>query len=181
MVSTLFRLKGTPQVRDAAYTVASLTAIALVISCMLSAVPQAREAARRTQCHNSMKLIGRAVDNYCDGRGAFPASRLGEPPASWRVRILPFIDASTLDHRYHYDAAWDDPRNRPVADTIILQYRCPSDKSRSGEPLTSYAMLTGAHTVGGDGQNGMTIREITDGATYTMAVIEARGRNIRWA
>ena len=80
--------------------------IAILVSLLLPAVQQAREAARRTQCKNNLKQIGLAVHNYHDVHMTFPAGGItGEGDdintershgASLWVGILPYADFSNL-------------------------------------------------------------------------------------
>jgi prepilin-type N-terminal cleavage/methylation domain-containing protein len=80
--------------------------IAILIALLLPAVQQAREAARRTQCKNSLKQIGLAMHNYHDQANTFPPGII-DPGTSCAVVnagylwgghtfILPQIEQSAL-------------------------------------------------------------------------------------
>jgi prepilin-type N-terminal cleavage/methylation domain-containing protein/prepilin-type processing-associated H-X9-DG protein len=50
--------------------------IAVLISLLLPAVQQAREAARRTQCKNNIRQIGLGLHNYLSAMNVFPPGRM---------------------------------------------------------------------------------------------------------
>ena len=65
--------------------------IAVLVSLLLPAVQQAREAARRTQCRNNLKQIALACHNYHDANLVFPMG-VGYSLFGWKVYILPYIE-----------------------------------------------------------------------------------------
>ena len=83
--------------------------IAILISLLLPAVQQAREAARRTQCKNNLKQLGLAFHNYHDVHLTFPPGRNfgnGSAPGiadgnmlGWGAYLLPFADQVNLWNR----------------------------------------------------------------------------------
>ncbi len=123
--------------------------IAVLVSLLLPAVQQAREAARRTQCKNNLKQIGIALHNYHDTHRVFPPGwvPIHQPPShpadrsslasgwAWSVLLLPMLDQAPL-----YDAlrVGSNPTPPPPAaqdpvagihDILLPAYLCPSDSS----------------------------------------------------
>ena len=86
--------------------------IAVLVSLLLPAVQQAREAARRSQCKNNIKQIGLALMNYESSFNILPPAsnvpwgRFGKDNAhmdytgpfgpNWAVAILPFVEQNGL-------------------------------------------------------------------------------------
>ena len=112
--------------------------IAILISLLLPAVQQAREAARRTQCKNNLKQMGLALHNYHDTYLQFPIPAILTGLAGggghngmlttnvWSLAITPFIDQGNVFNLYDFNrSAWD-PVNEQAVQTIIPGYICPS-------------------------------------------------------
>lgn len=116
--------------------------IAILLAITLPAVTQARTAARRTQCLNNLRNITFALTNFEQTQRRLPASgnffdangRIA-PHHSWAVSILPWVDQQPLFDQWDLDKPITDPANRPLAQTHVPVYLCPTDLSRSRKGL----------------------------------------------
>ena len=143
---------------------------------MLPAIQSAREAARRAQCTNNLKQIALAMHNYHDVNNSFPKPAIvdkgGKPLLSWRVAILPYLEQNPLYNQFKLDEAWDSPHNKALLKMMPPPYLCPS--RTQVEPFTTtYQVLTGKGALFESG-SGPRIADITDGASNTLMVVEAK-------
>lgn len=118
--------------------------IAILISLLLPAVQQAREAARRTQCRNNLKQIGLALHNYHDTYNTLPPgvvhksgnqniAALGS--YGWGTFILPQLEQATMFQAMQSNGVDLDTLLRNTANPAVQElpkksfpfYRCPSD------------------------------------------------------
>ncbi len=114
--------------------------IAVLISLLLPAVQQAREAARRTQCKNNMKQLGLAIANYESTHSVFPPGRISDASTdwhSWTTLVLPYIDAGNIYNQYNYNVLWSASQNAVMVGTKLPFYNCPSSPVDSGVDLNS--------------------------------------------
>ncbi|MBS0262707.1 MAG: DUF1559 domain-containing protein [Planctomycetes bacterium] len=117
--------------------------IAVLVSLLLPAVQQAREAARRTQCKSNLKQIGLALHNYAETAKSFPYGWMADMTNlnsnTWGVMILPNIDQSTLYNNYNSSVPAIDQaaligfnqtvanQNIAVISTKLPLFNCPSN------------------------------------------------------
>ena len=144
---------------------------------LIMPIRQAREAARRSQCVNSLKQIGLAMHNYHSAHNAFPAAYSagpdGKPLLSWRVHILPYLEQKALYDEFHLDESWDSPHNKGLVARMPPVYVCPSGgRAVAREGRTTYLTPRGPAT-SFPGARAIKIQEITDGTSNTILVVDA--------
>jgi hypothetical protein len=135
---------------------------------------RARSAASRTQSMNNLKQIGLAWHLHLDANaGTFPApilSKDGKPLLSWRVAILPFIEQGDLYKQFHLDEPWDSEHNKTLIEKMPKIYRSSAQKVGDGQ--TTYLAPTGKIGEAHVGVLGARIKDVTDGTSNTVMVVE---------
>lgn len=165
--------------------VISFVVLALAFVVALPALQQARETGGsippHRYCMHNLHGIGLALYNYEEDHTVWPSQQSGDPPHSWRVAILPYVDHLPLYDEYDFTATWDADVNRTVTTTPIRYYMCPSmDQPERGQPMpTAYALLVGDHTAWTSGGL-IDPEDILDGASNSAIVAEACGLGIIW-
>jgi len=113
--------------------------IGVLVALLLPAVQSAREAARRMSCGNNFKQIGIALHNYHDAYQKLPPGWIMQATSpensagwGWPTFILPYVEQQNLYDRLQVNqlALMDVMGNaalRPLAQTKLKSYRCPSD------------------------------------------------------
>ena len=169
--------------RESAPAVTSPATSAITVAVLLPAVQAAREAARRTQCANNLKMVGLAFHNYHSANNVFPpaaiTSNSGKPLLSWRVAILPYIEQGDLYKEFKLDEPWDSPHNKTLISRMPAIYACPSrPTSGATTGTTNYLAFVGKNALLNTPKSS-SIREITDGTSNTLAVAEAQ-KSVIW-
>jgi prepilin-type processing-associated H-X9-DG protein len=100
----------------------------------------------------------------------------GKTPHSWRVELLPLLDAKTLYDQYRFNEPWDSESNKKVLAQAPDVFRSPYDNPKSLN--SGYFAFDGRGSVF-EGPDGIKIREILDGTSNTLMIVEAK-RNIPW-
>jgi hypothetical protein len=155
------------------------TQAGVLVALLLPAVQSAREAARRNSSINNLKQIMLAMLNFHDAKKKFPTAAItdkdGKPLLSWRVQILPYIEEGELYKEFHLDEPWDSEHNKKLIPRMPRVYLNPS-RNYLGDGTTTYLLPTGEGTLFKDVTKGIVMREITDGTSNTIAVLEVAER-----
>lgn len=150
--------------------------IAILISLILPAVQQAREAARRTECKNNLKQIGLAIHNYYDLHKVYPPGYIAasvtedddsdaetESGFSWAVMLLPQLDQTPLYNALELDENSTEPKNLESGLKMLPAFVCPSDTLKGTFDVkdaagTQLAKLGSTNYVGVFGYGSLTIQ-----------------------
>ena len=120
--------------------------IGILVSLLLPAVQSAREAARRSQCGNSLRQLALATLNHVSAQQVFPSgvgygppagNTVGTPPYSgkgWLIDILPSLEEQALadrfgqflDSEFAAGRGLKSPELRDAVQTFLPVLSCPS-------------------------------------------------------
>lgn len=154
-----------------------------------------RDHARAHQCSRNLRQIGLALQNYHDTYKCFPAAYYtddaGVPLHSWRIRVLPYLEQSTIPDSYHFDEPWNSRYNLAVGrrgpkkfpDSQDLgsprPFFCPLEPGSYEQQKTSYAMIVGPGTAFHVGRE-RRMDQFPDGAANTIIVAEIDHDRMHW-
>jgi hypothetical protein len=120
--------------------------------------------------------IVNAMHRYHEAHRSFPAhaiySKEGKPLLSWRVDLLPYLDEGKLYREFKLDEPWDSPHNRKLIERIPAVYRSPKIRDRRAG-LTTYLVPIDKAFIFTGTKEGMPIKEIHDGTSNTVMVVDA--------
>lgn len=125
-----------------------ISIIAVLMSLILPAVQNAREAGRRTQCLNNIRNVTLAAMNFASSNKSklpalsyYPARDIGSGlqtirGRSWAVEMLPFMDQQATYDRWNKDVPWDvdstplGSQNLTLGNSLFVEaFACPNDES----------------------------------------------------
>lgn len=134
-----------------------------------------RAAADGQIAANNLKMLALGLMNYESSHKTFPAAGSEQPGGasqlSWRVHILPYLEQQQLYDRFRLDEPWDSEHNKALIAEMPEVFTAPGVELPAGK--TVYLAVTGPGTFFGDGSQGTSIREITDGSSNTVMLVEA--------
>lgn len=155
-------------------SLATMGTIGTLTSLLLPAVQKAREAARRTQSQNNLKMIALSMHNYEAAYRTFPTSAItddkGNPLLSWRVELLPYLDEQDLYDQFHLDEPWDSEHNRKLIPLMPDVFKNPNS---SGEEFKTNYLLPVGMGMMFNPNKGIKIPDIIDGTVNTIMTVEA--------
>jgi hypothetical protein len=153
----------------------------VLIGMLLPAVQSAREAARRTQMLNNFRQVMLAMVVHESARRKLPAQAIcdgeGKPLLSWRVALLPYLGEDKLYEQFRLDEPWDSEHNRKLVDRMPPIYSDPSAPDLAARGLTTIQVLSGEGTAFAAPDEPLGFGDISDGASRTLAIVEAMADN----
>lgn len=171
--------------------------LGILIGLLLPAVQAARESARRTQCINNLKQIGLAFQGHLAAYRLFPSGgrRWNDPPtyvggkpafgpnqfAGWGFQILPFIEGNTVQDLGPVAAVgtpsgvfFCPSRRGPQVFLRKDKYDPPLTGGKIEHAMCDYAASNREMTGVVRQSQPVTLRQVTDGTTYTLIVADKR-------
>ena len=86
--------------------------------------------------------------------------------------MLPYVEESVLYSKFHLDEPWDSEHNRQLIAMMPAVYLDPSSRFAVEEGKTHYLGVLGAGYAFDGTNEGTKIREITDGTSNSIMVVQ---------
>lgn len=141
-------------------------------------LPPITEAMWKQSAEN-MKQLGVALHSYHDVNGHFPqniADKDGKPLLSWRVHLLPYLEADGLYKEFKQTEPWDSEHNKKLLEKMPKAFAPVRVKPLPG--MTYYLGFDGKDAMFGKGKP-VGITRIGDGCSNTAMLVEA-GTGVQW-
>lgn len=104
--------------------------IGILLGLLLPAIQQVREAARRTGCHNNLRQLGLAMQNYHASFRQFPPA-YNEKRWAWSSYLLGFLEQRAIKSQFDLSRTWhvhasEYPQVAESIGTPLPVFRCPT-------------------------------------------------------
>jgi prepilin-type N-terminal cleavage/methylation domain-containing protein len=132
----------------------AIAVMGLLISLLLPAVQQVRQAAARLQSQNHLRQLGLALHGYHDAEGMFPpgyqSGRWGGPAVTvdtapgwgWAAFLLPYLEQEALHRQIRWDLPCWDPSQAAAVSRTIPVFLCPG--APNADPTMTVRDASGA-------------------------------------
>jgi hypothetical protein len=142
------------------------------------AFTRVEDARDRLIVSNNMKQMTLAMHDYNSTYGQLPTAQSipGVQPASklsWRVQILPFVEAQNLWVQFHQDEPWDSPHNKPLLTPMPKIFAHPKYPEANAQGLTYYRVFVGENAPFHPERVSRIPADFLDGTSNTILIVEA--------
>jgi type II secretory pathway pseudopilin PulG len=147
----------------------------VVAGLVMPAVAQSRARAQEARELNNLRQLSLAIMNYESAHRSLPTDVYGEdgrPLLSWRVRLLPFLEAGGGEFysEIKLDEPWDSEHNRQFHARMPEVLTSTTPSGRPG--MTRVEALKGTETVFA-GSEKFDYADLTDGTSNTLLLVQA--------
>ena len=159
--------------------------IAAILCLLLPAVHGLRRHANRGNDANNLKQLGLAVGNYDDANGKMIGPYAQDwqgvlnTEMSFRVSLMPYIEATDLGSRIDWAQPWDSVKNTPMTSIPYKLFQSPDTPDRS-KPDTPYRVFYGGGALFEVDGKPVKLREVPDGLSNTILFVHAT-ETVPWA
>jgi hypothetical protein len=179
---TLFRIDPS---QGESHQLVYVAVIGVLVALLLPAIQAARMAARRNQSMNNLKQIMLGMLNHESAIGKYPAHAIYGPDGtsllSWRVSLLRFMENGELYKEFHLDEPWDSEHNKALIPKMPAYLLAPNSEHLIADGLSNYLASVGPGALMNGTADGTNIRNVNDGTSNTIAVVEVSDeRAVPW-